>query len=358
MTGQVAIYLCEEKKQKSVDIFFMGKSCNQQFIKMAKKLLPHLYGWPYFFFKSADFLNQRIPGGNKHRIFSELTYGDRDVEGVLDKIPTQFKFSEEEERLGRQELGKLGIPEKSSFVCLVVRDEGYFSFFKPGYDDSGNSCRNSDIDNFILACEYLISKGYYVVRMGAKVLKPLKMTHPQIIDYAYNGQRTDFMDIYLSSKCAFCVSTGTGFELVPVHVFRKPAVFVNWAHPGKIHTYSDRYLILIKNFFSQQENRILTLKEIFKDDFGLYLQDTSELLEKNIELLENSPEEIRDIVSEMVQRLENTWVSEPQDEILQKRFWELFPTKGISKDYGVPFHGKIRARYSAHYLRAHSDWLM
>ena len=357
MTGPLAIYLCKEKKQRSLDVFFAGRSCNQQFLKMATRLVPHLYRWPYSFFKSAEWLSRRMPGENEHRIYSKFENPERDIEGVLDKAPIHFKFNSDEERFGCQELIKLGIPAGSKFVCLIAREDAYFSYLKHGYDDFWNRCRNSNIDNYVLACEYLARKGYYVVRMGAKVSKPLPIKNSHIIDYGYGGDRTDFMDIYLASKCFFCISGMTGFDNLTSHVFRKPMVYVNVAHIGTIHTYLARALFITKKFVFRPENRVLTLREIFEEHSGLYLQYKPEYYLKNLEFFENSPEEIRDVVSEMVQRLEGSWVPNLEDEALQRRFWEIYPTQGISLDYGGPMHGKIRARVGAYYLHNNPDWL-
>ena len=43
--------------------------------------------------------------------------------------------------------------------------------------------------------------------MGESVQKPLSTNNPMIIDYATNGMRTDFLDIFRSSLL-FCISTG------------------------------------------------------------------------------------------------------------------------------------------------------
>jgi len=35
----------------------------------------------------------------------------------------------------------------------------------------------------------------------------------------------------------------------------------------------------------------------------------------------------------------------PDDEALQRRFWEIFPTDAVDAYQGRPLHGEIRARY-------------
>ena len=78
--------------------------------------------------------------------------------------------------------------------------------------------------------------------------------------------------------------------------------------------------------------------------------------DNDIELQANTPEEIRDIVVEMVERLEGDWIPESNDETLQKKFWEIFPTDAVSAS-NKPLHGEIRARFGANFLRNNTAWL-
>lgn len=43
----------------------------------------------------------------------------------------------------------------------------------------------------------------------------------------------------------------------------------------------------------------------------------------DIDILENTPEEIDDAVQEMQKRLDGTWKVKPEDKELQERFWEI-----------------------------------
>ena len=65
--------------------------------------------------------------------------------------------------------------------------------------------------------------------MGAIVEKPFKSKNPKIIDYANSNLRSDFMDIYLGAKCTFCISTGSGFQCLPV-LFRKPIIDLSFTN--------------------------------------------------------------------------------------------------------------------------------
>ena len=59
----------------------------------------------------------------------------------------------------------------------------------------------------------------------------------------------------------------------------------------------------------------------------------------------------------MAARLKGIWHADAQDESLQKRFWEIFPQNPPGSDRRFPWHGEIRARYGAGFLRRNRAWL-
>jgi len=98
------------------------------------------------------------------------------------------------------------------------------------------------------------------------------------------------------------------------------------------------------------------MSEIFSYGVGFCLT-TSAYESKGIELIENTPEEIRDVVIEMVERLNCNWQPYENDEALHRRFWEIFPTDAVGFYQGGPIHGEIRARFGASFLRNNRKWL-
>ena len=112
---------------------------------------------------------------------------------------------------------------------------------------------------------------------------------------------------------------------------------------------------ITKHHFSLPQERELTLREIFTNGAGFYLR-SSDYESKGIRHVENTAEEIRDIAVEMVQRLSGTWQPHEDDEALQRKFWEIFPTDAKSAD-GKPLHGEIRSRFGAAFLRNNRELL-
>ena len=351
------MYLCERDaginvpKQRHVDIFYMRYRpiCNQQLAIMWKRVLRI---WPSWILTPISLFNRLIPGGVVHEIGTNAQH-DRDVHNLLDRFPSHLEFTPEEEARGEAGLRAIGIPPGSPFVCLIIRDSAYLDAHQPG-EWSYHNYRDSDIQNYVLAAEKLADRGYFVIRMGAKVREAMKTVHPRVIDYATNSMRSDFMDIYLGAKCKFCISTGTGLDAIPV-MFRRHFVYLNIVPLGYLHTFRTDFISLTKKHILKEEGRSLTMREIFTHGVG-FCMHTSDYESKGIKLIENTPEEIRDVVIEMIEHLNGTWQPHEDDEALQRRFWEIFPTDAID-DQGRPLHGEIRARFGAHFLRNNRDWL-
>lgn len=352
------MYLCERDAginvppRRHVDIFCMENSiCNCQLAIMWKRILRV---WPYWILSRIIRVNKIIPGGAVHEIGNN-TQHDRDVHNLLDRFPPHLNFTAEEKVRGEAGLRAMGIPQGVKFVCLMVRDSAYLDVHQPA-DWKSHNYRDNDIQNYILAAEELANRGFFVIRMGAKANEAMETTNPAIIDYAVNGMRSDFMDIYLGAECAFCVSTGSGWDAIPTWVFRKPLVSVNSLPIGYLPTFSDKFILTTKKHILCGQDRQLTLSEIFKYGVGFCL-DTSDYASRGIKLVENTPEEIRDVAIEMADRLNGSWQFHEEDDALQHRFREIFPQNAVDAYQGKPLHGEIRALYGTHFLRKNRNWL-
>ena len=91
----------------------------------------------------------------------------------------------------------------------------------------------------------------------------------------------------------------------------------------------------------------MSFSEIINLEFGSI--DTNEIFAKlNLELIENTPKEIRDVTIEMDERLNGTWVTTEEDEELQKRFWSLFGPDKLKS---------LNLRIGTEYLRQNKELL-
>jgi hypothetical protein len=86
------------------------------------------------------------------------------------------------------------------------------------------------------------------------------------------------------------------------------------------------------------------------------LSETKTYEINNIELKENTPEEIKDLVIEMDERLNGSWNETEEDISLQKKFWSIF-NNNMKKFNLEKLRGKIKSRFGAKFLRENKNWL-
>jgi len=350
------IYLCERDAgmhgKRTLDIFFYPHQvCSQQLRKMWDRILT-----VSFLARPLDMVSRRLPGAHRHTLSLP---GDFDAEGLLPHGRIHLRFTADEERWGQASLERLGIPERTPFVCFYARDSAYLdvtqSYRTWDYHDYRDSC----IDNYLLAVEEMTRRGYPAVRMGAVVKEALDTDNPMIIDYASTA-RTDFLDIYLSAKCRFFISSTGGINAVP-RIFRKPVVYVNFVPLGEWHLLvcSPDSVFIPKKHWHREEERYLTFGEIVRSGKGVYPLNKrsglnrfleTEMFDKSgVDLQENSPEEIAAAAIEMDDRLNGSWVATQEDEELQRRFHSLFDPR--------EYKNGLLPRIGAEFLRQNRDLL-
>ena len=340
-------YLSEKADGKHrgryLDLFYFIKSTdhvNSQWLKMWRSALPSVPGTELW--ENVRRLNRLFSQFEKHEIpsphvylhikewqahLADPSFGRMDIcnkrlNSVLKNHKANLAFSLKEEEMGRRALEILGIPNGKQYICFHARDSAYLDRFGHKIDWSYHDYRDSSVQNYVPAAEEMANRGCYAVRMGAIVKDPINSSNPQVIDYATNGQRTDFNDIYIGSHCRFFLCSNGGMSIIP-EIFRIPVVYLNWPSILAISPWVLKGLFIFKKFYLKNENRYMSFSEIMNLEFGG--RDTNEILAKlNLELIENSPEEIRAVTMEMVERLDGIWETTEEDERLQQRFWAHF----------------------------------
>jgi putative glycosyltransferase (TIGR04372 family) len=153
-----------------------------------------------------------------------------------------------------------------------------------------------------------------------------------IIDYAANGMRTDFMDIYLGAKCKFCISTSTGFDAIPV-IFRRPVLYTDFTHIELFNSFVKKSMTLFKHHYLTSEGRDMKISEILKSGVGR-IYYTTDYKFRGIELVNNSPKELKEAVLEMDDRISGKF--DDSYEHLQQKLKNMYANSDL--------HGEIRSR--------------
>ena len=265
--------------------------------------------------------------------------------------PGALALTAADKQRGAQLLEALGIPAGSAWVCIHNRDSKYLASsvsslkFAPGGSWAYHSYRDFAVKTLVLAAEELASRGYYVLRMGAEVEAPIVSTNPRIIDYANTALRGDFADIYLLANCDAFLGSDAGIFLVPM-IFGKPTAIVNFPlgyTPQLTHQSSNPFVT--KHLWHRESQCFLGLREVFQRGL-LNAGETRIYDEAGVDVICNTPEEIRDLAVEMLGRIKGSWEPAAEDERLQTRFWEIF------RKYCPPdLIGGVQARIGSAFLR-------
>jgi putative glycosyltransferase (TIGR04372 family) len=365
-----ATYYCKKElkidqpRKKFLDLVYIhykDKVYNRQIAKMWKRKFNFFSG---YILDPISRVNKLIPGWKIHAI---SFIRERDIDHLFEKYQV-LDFTTEEEIYGKKMLSKFGLKDEDKFVCLLVRDGAYqLKKISARYRDwHYHDYRHTDIDKFILAAEELAKRGYYIFRMGVIVEKPFNSKNPKIIDYANSNLRSDFMDIYLGAKCSFCISTGSGFQDLP-RLFRKPVALME-IPLGSLYVHHEKFLLITKHHILKKEKRKLSLSEIFSHGVA-YAENTEIFEQKGIELVDNTPDEIKDLAIEMVENFECKKKSNPEDEELQEIFRSLYAfnvkrfncndsmPKPADSNFASIINGQIKSRFSTKFLRENKNWL-
>ena len=340
-------YLTESDidKANTFDLFYFPcfESPNAQWELMVKRSFK-----THVLFKYCDQVNRLIPGWEPH--FARLQgTGSRDTKNIFIKTPCHISFTNEEIEDGLKYLRQVGVQPNQSFVCMIARDAVYKENYLSGNsrDWSYHSYRDSDIGNYVGAAELLTRQDYFIFRLGKGVKGNVEANNTSIVDYANSEHRSDFLDIYLSTHCRFFINGESGLLSVP-GVFRVPIVFVNLAAIEYAITWNSNIISIPKKYWLTKEKRFMAFREIYESGAGRFLR-TGQYEKLGIELIENTSDEILDVSMEMHQRLNSTWETTEEDEVLQKRFWDTFPKSEL--------HGEFLARIGADFLRENRELL-
>ena len=328
-----------------VDLFFYdGLPCNSQVDKMIRA---KLYISPFVqAFYQANLL---LPGWRNHLVKLMPFYPENDVLHTFNKVKPSLSFDSFDDMKAIQMLRKIGISKQDKFVCLYVREHVVGT--------SPNSVTYCyDISDYQYLAEYLVAKGFFVLRMGKASETPMYSSHSKIIDYAYN-YHSDLMDIWLISKCEFMVSTGGGLDAVPL-VFRKPFLYLN----SDLASFRSHYSNCLVNFIKiKHKGRVLSHNESiellsrFKNNRAL-LTPKAFLDPEHYSIECASKEEVYAAVDEILLRNTGDWVADRTSINDHHEFWRVFQKWPLVKEN---FHGQeMLANISNLYLKQNKDWLL
>ncbi|MCI4665060.1 MAG: TIGR04372 family glycosyltransferase [Neomegalonema sp.] len=212
---------------------------------------------------------------------------------------------------GLAALKRWGMRDDGWFVCVHNREPGY----SPA-DEAIHRHRNANILNYREAMEEIVAQGGFVVRMGDPTMRQLPEIEG-VYDYAHSEERAPYLDIFLASQCRFFVGTTSGLMAVAT-LFNRPCAMTNTVPYGMAPGTSPRDVSILK-LLKDEQGRSYRFSTVFEHGVSRW-RSAEAFRNARIHVVQNTPDEIRDLVLEMIERDEGRFVQSEDDRILQQVF--------------------------------------
>ncbi len=311
-------------------IFIAGKPCNRQLLNMWKRHLRIIENRVLH-----DLFNQARRLWERTSFYEPLKTHFNEY-NVYQKTNPVLAFSPCEKERGYALLREMGIdPDRDWYICIFARDSAYLNAVYPkgiwGYHDY----RNADIDRFRAASEYIVGKGGYVVRIGSHVNKPFDMQNERIIDYASN-HRSDFMDIFIVANCRFVVGSPSGICDLSM-LFDVPYLGINCVPIGSV-PHGKGGLFIPKKIKERETGEHVSFSPIIRETRirNSMFWNGNWWHQKGYELIENTEEEILEVVREMTERLERRFILTDEERELLETYFRMYPEDHWAKSVRTP----------------------
>ena len=275
------------------------------------------------------------------------SFEDPKIMEVLFKNPPTLQFTDSELQAGFSFLDSFGLGTRNKFVCLLVRDSSYLSTVRPSSKKfTKHSTRDSEVATYLTAAESLAERGYTVFRMGVFVKNPLISENAKIIDYATNGMRTEFLDIFLGAHCTFCISSGAGWDEIP-KLFKRPTMFLNTIPYWQSHHFIYEIIRYPKLLIDLDDGHVINFTESINRNIASEMH-AGRILESGATYKDLDPDQIREAVQEMADRVEGKFKPSISQLVVRDQINHEISTNTLIQP--SPHFYPIRAEFASSFL--------
>jgi putative glycosyltransferase (TIGR04372 family) len=227
-----------------------------------------------------------------------------------DRAPL-LSLTTEDDAWRNDALKQLGLPDNAWFVCVHAREGGYSPT-----DEELHAHRNSNIENTIPAIQRVVENGGWVIRIGDHSMKPLPPMQ-NVIDYAHHPLKSPQLDLILCASCKYILGSTSGICLVG-GLFGVPSAIANMVPTADLW-YGPQDISIPKKIWSEKQGKYLSLQESLQYPHGCF-RYARQFAAAGLRLIENSPEDIADLSSEMMSRLSAKNFTVPEDTLTSSMY--------------------------------------
>lgn len=265
-----------------------------------------------------------------------------DIHGVLEKTPPLINFSEIEKKKGFSKLQKINIHKNDKFICIHPRTPDYYLKNKI-INKLNYQLRDSRKFNFDKTSNYLNEKKVKCVLLGE--FRRNFTINKNIIYYNNSDIKSDFLDIFLLSRCKYLIGDSSGMSMAPM-IFRKKSLYINVSELHTMYTLDSIYkpIIILKKFISLKTGEHIPYPLVLEKNLSK-ISHINKLNDLGYDVVENSEEEVFEAVKEMDYFIDkNEYLN--FDISLEKKFNEL-----LLKANGQILH---KSKISNYFLKKNS----
>ena len=260
-----------------------------------------------------------------------------------------LQFSEGEVLAGKSLQKELLGDDSKPFVCIGIAERIYYEQKNATEHEVKShldlySCM-PDWKNYVAGTKVLDERSIKTVRMGQFVSNKLAdTTESSIIDYASTA-RSEFGDVWLLANCKFVLVGATGLWWI-ASTFNKPTVLTD-SYTLNYSTFGKSDLNILQLAWSRTDKKLMPFDWIIAHNEWAQRRA---LIQGDFEIVKNTAEEITEVVLEMNQRIDGTWVETDEDIELQERFKKL-------RQHQPPWKVQQSVRIGAAFLRRYKHLL-
>ena len=220
---------------------------------------------------------------------------------------------------------------KKNFISFSNRDPAYKKKQYPEFDMNYHDFRNFEIDDFIKAVKNFTKKNYSLIRMGIVTEKKMKIEDSKYHDFSKNFKRSGELETLIISKSKFFVGPESGLDKIAAFL-NIPIVYVNIHHLLWRPYFLNRCIFIPQKLKNLKTGKVFSFREMLSENIminneniplGLYYK-SSDYENNNIQVINNTPEEINTAMEEMEFYLKNNFTLDKKDKEFQKTFWQLY----------------------------------
>jgi putative glycosyltransferase (TIGR04372 family) len=184
-----------------------------------------------------------------------------------------------------------GMKPTDWYVCLHVRDAAHYLELS----GTGQTHRNSPLEDYIEAIRFITGKGGWVIKLGGEN-SPKLPKMDRTVDYALRGPKSELLDIHLIRNARAFIGTTSGLTNVAVS-FDIPSALVNCISTDA-QLWNQRVRFALKTVRLADGTK-LDAKELSSAPWRWRVFDAAVLARAGGYLQNNTPDEICEVVKEV-----------------------------------------------------------